>query len=119
MATSKTIGFSKTVDGTKENIGTVNFNMPESVEEAVKMWGEDVVLSNVNASVTVAVQAVARKFDDVEKAQEAVSKYTPGIKASRGGGVSKSALAKLLGEMQKTDPEKYAEIVASIPNAQA
>jgi len=90
------IHYKKTDKDTGEVIeGSVTFNEPESVEEAISMWGEDVCLSNLMASVVISVQRIARAADSPEAAQEAVSKFVPGV-SRRTGGPTKSALLKEL-----------------------
>lgn len=113
MAKAEEISYSgknKKEDGTEyEFSGQVTFSMPETVEEAVTMWGEDVCLSKILASVTIDVQRVCRAAEEAEKAQEAVSKYVPGVsRRGSGGGSSVTAIAKKLKEL---DPEKLKELL--------
>lgn len=96
------------------------FNMPETTAEAVKAFGEDVVLSVLNSKVVIMVQAKMRSEIkksveannevDLDAVQEAVSSYKPGIVQPREVNIDKFAkqLASLSDEQRKALLEKYA-----------
>ena len=110
MAKAEEISFGKkNEDGTIEDIGTVTLNVPETLDEAKQMWGEDVVLSKCIASVIIDAQRIARAAESSEKAQEAIAAWTPGIAKTRGGGMSQAAIAK---KLKGLSPDKLKELLA-------
>ena len=122
MATAKNISYSKrgNDDGPAVS-GTFTAEFPESLEEAITMWGGDaVVLSKVVQSVTIDMQGVARrvlsaKDGSVEKVQETINKYVPGLATNRSSdGMSNAAMAKALKALAQEDPERYKEIMGDL-----
>lgn len=101
--------------------GLYTIEIPETLEEAVSMWGgEAVILSKVIQSVTIDTQGIARRTKDPVKIQEMMNKYVPGISTRTvGGGMSNSAMAKALKALEQTDPSQYAEIMAELKAAEA
>jgi len=64
----KTVTAKKTIDGTPYE-ATVPFNVPETLEEASKVWGEEVTLSNAVSAAVVSLQAgIRRRIDAGAKA---------------------------------------------------
>lgn len=64
---------------------TVNYDIPETIQEAVNKWGEEVVYSRFKQSLVIDIQSKIRgeiKKDNAtpETVQEAVSQYTPDVK---------------------------------------
>lgn len=117
---SKLISFNvgkKNEDGQKVSIGEFTITGPETLEEAVDMWGKEVVLSNAIQSVVISAQGVARrtaKDEDAEKVQEVLDKYVPGVSAIRSGGPSKAALGNALKEKMAQDPEAVKQMLKDL-----
>lgn len=104
------ISYSKK-EGGEESHGEVTYGMPETIEEAVQHFGEDVVLSKACASITIDIQRICRSADSPEAAQIAVDKFLPGVARARTiSGVSKKALMELLKGLSK---EKLQELMES------
>jgi len=92
--------------------GIVTIRVPESLQEALAAWGEDVVLQKAIATVVRDAQRIARAASSPEAAQETLNKWVPGItRASEGGGVSLKAIMKKLKELP---PDKRREVLDSI-----
>ena len=109
MAKEEIVNFGKKgEDGKIEKLGEVTLRIPETLEEAKAMWGEDVVLSKAIDSVIISAQSIARSQDNVEKAQEVLNTWVPGISRRAGGGTSISAIAK---QLKGLDPAKLKEIL--------
>lgn len=125
MATAKNISFSKKETADNPEIsGTFTAEFPDSLEEAVTMWGgEAVVLSKLTQSVRIDMQGVARrvlsaKDGTAEKVQEIINKYVPGLAANRSSdGMSNAAMAKALKALAQDDPERYKEIMGDLQTA--
>ena len=110
MAKSEEVSFGTKNEetGKIEKIGSVILQVPESLDEAKQMWGEDVSLSKCIQAVIIDAQRIARAAEDPDKAQEALASWTPGIARERAGGMSTSALAKKLKELA---PDKLKELL--------
>lgn len=112
MAKDIEVNYQRTDPETGEKIpGTVTMTVPETVEEAVQMWGEDVVLQHAIASVKIAAQRICRSCDNAEEAQQAINNWTPGVPRAKEGGPSIRAITAKLRELP---PEKRKEILAQI-----
>lgn len=115
MATAETIKFSGTKPEVKEVVdektgevttpaspaekfsGEVTFNMPDSLEEASQMWGEEVTLNKAQQAVIIDVQRICRAAEgDIEKAQENVNKFVPGVTRRDSGGPSMASIKEAL-----------------------
>ena len=92
------------------DIGTVVLKVPETLDEARSMWGEEVVLSKAVASVVIDAQRIARSADTPDKAQEHLNSWAPGVSRERASGMSMTALAK---KFKALGPEKIKELLAS------
>lgn len=97
---------------------TVPFNCPESIEEAVKMWGADVVLSNAIANVVISLQGNIRRRltgskDKAGQSADVVAKelatYIPKKASERMDPVERMAA-----QIGKMSPEKKAAILAML-----
>ena len=96
----------------KEAIGQVTYNMPDSVEEAIQRFGEEVALDLLNANLLIRIRAVAKGCDSVDAAQGVLNSWIPGVSREReSGGVSMKAIAAAF---KGLSAEKRAEILASI-----
>ena len=103
-------------DGENEFSGTVTVQEPETVQEAIQAYGEDVCLSKIIQAVTIDRQRVCRTFKgDNEKAQIGMDQFKPGVSRPRtGGGSSLSAVQKMLKELPKEERERIlANIMAA------
>lgn len=87
--------------------GTVSYNMPEILEEAVQLWGEEVVLSNLLASIRIKIQGIARSAENTEEAQSFVNSYNPSVQRERVGGASKKAIFEALKAMSDEDRKAF------------
>ncbi len=76
----------KTTKGTRAGqVFTVNYDIPETLDEAKERFGEEVVYSNFRQSMTISLQSVMRgaiQADNAtpESVQEAADKWQPGVK---------------------------------------
>lgn len=100
-------------EGESEISGQVTMKMPETVEEAVRMWGEDVVLAKCLQAVRVDAQRICRAAGSAEEAQKAIDNWTPGVprRVAGAGGTSLSALIK---QLKSLPPDKKAEVEAML-----
>ena len=87
----------RTEDKVRSNDGgewTYTKTLPENLDEAKEIYGEENVLYLIHSALVVKEQAVARALFKAGKTQEEVDKevaaYRPGAK--RGGGVSKAVV---------------------------
>lgn len=90
---------------------SAEYDMPQSIDEAVERFGHDVVYSNFRGAITIAVQSVMRTAimkDDAspESVQEAVDKYQPKLRAE-----GKSLTEKAEDILSRLTPEERAEIL--------
>jgi len=119
---SEDVKFTKTVkdeDGNSEQTsGIVSFNFPETIEEAVNTWGEEVCLTNMLRNVTISVQRVARSADSLDAAQEAVNKFVPGV-TSRSTGPSKAGVYRELDGLGEEDIAALLEQAKALKAARA
>lgn len=85
----------------------------KTIEEAVKNFGEDVVLAHVKSSITVALQGNLRTMIKAEKSQEeideAVAKWKPGMRTP-----GKTKLEKVHDLMGDMTPEQRAELLKKL-----
>jgi hypothetical protein len=101
----------KTEEGENvEEPGQVIISVPENLQEACRVDGEDVVFSLYLQQRKIKAQAICRSCDTPEQAQEAINNWVPGVarRAAGVGGVSKKALLNALKEMA---PDKLGEIL--------
>jgi hypothetical protein len=81
-------------------VASCEYKLPESLDEAKEMWGEEVSLSRLNANVVIYVQGVGRSGLEkegvsVEQASQAMAAAVPGVQAQRYGADPEAAfLAK-------------------------
>lgn len=85
--------------------GTIVYNFPESMDEAVQMFGERPSLSALNDAVRIKVQALCRRHLTQEEAQEAANGYVPGVSV-RGTGATQKQVKEVLSKMPKEELEK-------------
>ena len=112
------IGFgTKGEDGKIVPLGKATMDMPENLEEAANMYGEDVVLSACVQSIRISAQAVCRRAAQAENATEAtvqtaLDNYKPGVVTrSASGGPSMATLRKKLKGVSK---EQLAGVLADL-----
>jgi len=90
----------KVPEGAEPQTGTVSMNFPETAEEAIQVWGEEVVLKKCLAQVTIDARRLCYEAENEEQAQEMVNSFTPGIGRERSSsGVSQKALIGLMKEL--------------------
>jgi hypothetical protein len=103
----------KTKEVTREAFsydGTVVYNFPESTEEAVQMFGEKPTLSAFCDALKIKVQALCRRHETQDEAQEAANGYVPGVSA-RGTGPTNKQVKEVLSKMTK---EQVEELLAGL-----
>lgn len=88
--------------------GSVAYNFPESLAEAAQMFGEAPALSALNDAVRIRVQALCRRHETQEMAQESANTYIPGV-STRGTGPTQKQVKEVLSKMSKADIEKLLE----------
>lgn len=72
---TKSVTASKKIDGQEYSV-TTNLEVPETLDEAKEMWGEEVSLSNAESNVVVSFQGLQRRRlekmvkDALEKEEE-------------------------------------------------
>ena len=105
----------KVTSGTRaEEDFLVNKNLPENLEEAKEMYGEELAFSNVMSSVIIGLQSFMRtqiKKDGatVESVQIAVDAWKPGVKV-RG----RTPLEKAQAILASLSPEDRAELLSDL-----
>lgn len=60
--------------------GSVTYNMPETPDDAVLMFGEAPTIDLIRRSLKIDVQNLSRRYRTADEAQEAVNGYVPGVK---------------------------------------
>lgn len=89
---------------------TVDFDVDEKLKDAVKRYGEDIVMSRYRSSLVIDLQAFMRGLlkqnKTPEEIQAAVDAWQPGVKA-RG----KSPAEKARDLFSKMSPEERAELL--------
>ena len=77
----------KTKVGDESKEATVFVDIGEDLEDAIKRFGEAVVLSNFQASATITAQAAVRRYLTANKSQEEIVKlmaaWKPGVTIQR------------------------------------
>lgn len=98
------VGYTKNLEDGQSVSGQVTYMYPESVEEALQAWGNDVLLSKAEREIVRNIQSICRAAETVEKAQELVSEWLPGIARERQtSGVSKKAILAATKGLSETD----------------
>lgn len=77
-------------DTSPEKVGALTVKAPENIEEAVKMFGGEVVLSNAMANWKVTLQGTLRgglkRGETQEQLQQRLGGSKMGVVATKGGG---------------------------------
>lgn len=112
---AKTENVSAKVNTRPDVVATTPYSFPESLDEAKKMWGEDVCLSRLNANVTIFVQGgmrgVLAKGGTAEEAAAHGAKMVPGVQAQRFGVDPEQAF---LAKFRAADPEEKKRMLAML-----
>lgn len=99
----------------EDAVCTVKFNSGESLKEAAKMFGEDVVLNIFEQQVIVKVQAGARKcLENGQDPQAWTDKYVPGVKAPS---IAKDPVATARSAISQMSDEEKAALIADLQNS--
>ncbi len=94
------------VAGEESQSFQVSINFPETVAEAVQMWGETLVLNKCLAQVKIDARRLCYEAENEEQAQEMVNNFTPGVGKERtSSGISMKALVSLLKGRNKEEIE--------------
>ena len=93
---------------------TVTYDIPDTVQEAVDRWGEEIVYSRFKSSLVIDLQSFMRtqiKKDNAspEAVQEAVNGWTPGAKKT-----GKPFSEKVSEYLQNMSPEERAAFLAEM-----
>ena len=92
--------------GLTEDISTAAvFNFPETVSEAVDMWGEDIVLNKIEQSVAIDAQSMLRRKLVAGQTEEQIKAAAEEWKPSMGP-VKKSAVEKATDLISKLTSEE-------------
>lgn len=111
-------------DGTGPS-ATVEYDMPETLENAVKKFGEDVVYNKFVDAVTIDVQAGMRrqlvdktdkdgKVTSPAKSQEEIQAWANEYRPSAGGGVRLTAVEKATNAIKSMTQEQRAALLAEL-----
>ena len=93
----------KNEDGS-EFAGQVTMNFPETIEEMIATWGDNVAYQKAKAQIVIDARRFCYTAETPEAAQEIINSWVPGATRSRmTSGVSKKALLELLKDMSKDD----------------
>lgn len=95
--------------------GIVSMNAPEDFDELGQMWGKEVGFQKAMATIIIDARRLCYEANTPEEAQNMVNAFTPGVSRTRAtGGMSKKAIMETLKDLEKSDPETYAIILAEI-----
>lgn len=101
--------------GTPEVSGQVTIAMPETIEEAVKAYGAEAVLSNAIGNWTLSIQAAIRS---AIKRNEPTESYQTRISQAKMGVTLRSPAVDphqaFLAMFQNSDPAKQAELIKQL-----
>jgi len=86
--------------------GEVTYNFPETLEEAVQMWGEEVVLNKCVATVRIDVGKVAKACETPDQSQAAADSFVPGVSRRGTGSISQAALVSGFKNLSAEDQKK-------------
>lgn len=93
----------------------VQFPMPETFDEGVKAWGQEVVFTKARQSIVIDLQAMVRRLLGKSKTQAEiqaeVDKWKPGV---AGEVVRKTAAERVKEDLQKLTPEQLAEQLKAV-----
>jgi hypothetical protein len=116
--TDFTVKTGKEDDGTLRTV-TVNYSIPESLQEMVGKYGEDTVYEFANRAVTQAVQNIARvrlnEDASEEDCQKAVSEWIPGVRGTANRKTPKERAIAALGSL---NAEELAELLLKVKAAE-
>lgn len=94
---------------------SVSMNAPEDFDELGQMWGKGVGFQKAMATIIIDARRLCYEAETPEEAQAMVNAFTPGVSRTRAtGGMSKKAIMETLKDLEKSDPETYAIIMAEI-----
>ncbi len=97
----------------------IDFTAPETLAEAVELYGEEVVFSNALANIVIGVQGVIRRHmkgnektpaKDQAEIQAIISAYKPGVSTR----TVKDPTEKILAGFQSQSPDKQKDIIAQL-----
>ena len=90
------------------------FNMPKTLAEKVKAWGEDVINAATEDSVVISVQSLSRRLQTAGKSaaeiQTAITAYRPDVRTI----VRQSAFEKVQSNIDKLSPEERKQLLARL-----
>ena len=97
----------------EEFSGEVTANLPENLDEAKQVYGEEVSLSKITQAVTIDIQRICRVHgDDEAKAQETVNSFVPGVTRART--VSGVSMKTLKEKLRGLDADTLAALIAEV-----
>ena len=101
---------------------TVNYNFPETADEAVEMFGEEVVVARFNSGITVDLQGYIRSQNEEKEGksipsesglQKLVDAWSPGLRPARKTKVEKTAA--MYADMSADDRAELLKLIKSQP----
>lgn len=93
---------------------TVNYDMPETLAELVKKFGEQVVETAANAQLIISLQAYMRRLIEAGKGKEEIQKevdnWSPGVRSV----VRQTPFERAASSLDKLTPEERASLLAKL-----
>ena len=106
---SLTIG-KKDKETAEEFSYSISKSLPETLDEAVQVYGEAVVFNLFFRKVTQDLQNACRSQEDNESAQKVADEYTPGVARKR----QPSELKQIIALMKEMKAEEVAAFLAQM-----
>lgn len=101
----------------KPNPVSVEYDVPDKLEDQVKRFGQDVVAAHSKGSITISLQAFMRRL--IEKntnpqgIQDAVKAWKPDVRSA----IKQSAFEKAASSIDKLSPQERAELLKKLQHA--
>lgn len=99
--------------GKNEPVKSV-FNMPGTVAEKIKAWGEDVVNAASEDSVIITIQALSRRLQKAGKSVAEINKAVADFKPNVRTLIRQSAFEKASSSLDKLTPEERKALLAKL-----
>lgn len=115
---SKEITAKKTIDGV-DKIGTIVFDFGEDINQAIELFGAEVVMSNFTKSAIITAQAAIRRMLEAGKTQEEITvkmaDWKPGVALER----VTDPVASLVARFPTMSAEEQAAVLQKLEKAAA
>jgi len=103
--------------GDEDREATISVDFGDSLQEAVEMFGEDVVFSNFKASAKITAQAAMRRYIEsglnADQIAEKMDTWKPGVALER----VIDPIKALMGKWAKMSPEEKKELLTALKEA--